>query len=459
MNTTCPTCNKSVDPLRARNVGVRDGKVVAYCSPACAQAAETKPTAIPRRTPATGVVSAGAPGALDSGPVIEIVRDTPAAGLPAAAARATDHEVGATGTPRVGVNLAQMHDLDRKHGRAPTPAPVAPSRRVPLLLVVVVVLGGAGALLAYRFLFQAGDRAPSTTGATRGAEPVPVPPPPIEKPAAPPPSAADAVEKARAVLATNLESQSPRVQRLAAAALSRTGDPRAVALLGTALAKETTDITKLDIAYALARAGDKRGRDALVAGLGSGRRDIKAAAGRALALLGDARAVQGLAPYLDVSQLRLGAAEALAYLADPKAVAVLDQLRARPAEAATPGDPKTSPDDRARATIALGLAGRTDVIPDLYKLLEDPRFNAFAAHALAKLRDPAAKQVLVEQLAIPSLRVDAARSLRVLDPAFDATPHLAGLLAALGSLKDTDQVSIAETILLLAGEPSWSERP
>lgn len=34
--TPCPICQKPVDPLRARAVGVRDGKVVAYCSAGCA---------------------------------------------------------------------------------------------------------------------------------------------------------------------------------------------------------------------------------------------------------------------------------------------------------------------------------------------------------------------------------------------------------------------------------------
>lgn len=453
MNTSCGTCGKPVDPLRARNVGVRDGKIVAYCSAVCAQAAETKPTAIPRPQPAT----------YDSGPVIEIVRD-PSGKLTEpraveAAPAADDEDVDS----KVGVNIAAMHALDRKHGRAPTPLPIAPSRKAPVIIVIVLVIGGAGALLAYRYLFSNRDVSTSTQGSGgRGTEPAAVAvavPVPVKPSLPPPPSPADSVAKARALLATNLESESPRVQRIAAAALSRTRDEKAIALLAKVLAKETSDITKLDIAYALARAGDKRGRDALVAGLGSGRRDIKAAAGRSLALLGDARAAQGLAPYLDVSQLRLGAAEALAYLADPKALKVLDQLRAQPVEAAGSAQAKTSPDDRARATIALGLAGRTDVIPDLHQLLTDPRFNAFAAHALAKLKDPAARPILVEHLAIPSLRVDAARSLRVLDPAFDSTPFLPELMFALGSLKDTEQVQVAEAILLLAGEASWSERP
>ena len=60
MNTTCPICGKAVDPLRSRHVGVRAGKVVAYCSAEHAREAETKPTMMPvepakPRTPAGGV--------------------------------------------------------------------------------------------------------------------------------------------------------------------------------------------------------------------------------------------------------------------------------------------------------------------------------------------------------------------------------------------------------------------
>src|SRR6185295_11807802 len=159
--------------------------------------------------------------------------------------------------------------------------------------------------------------------------------------------------------------ESPRVQRVAAAALARTGDTEAIAYLTGALAKETSDVSRLDLAYALARVGDHR-------------------------------AVPVLASYLEVSQLRLGAAEQLAYLADPAAIKALDQVRA---------DPKSSADEKARATIALGIAGRSDVIPDLQALLKDARFNAFAASALAQIKDPSGKAVLVEQLAVPSLRV------------------------------------------------------
>ena len=47
MTSPCPICGTPVDSLRAPAVGVRSGKVVAYCSRECAAAAETKPTRVP----------------------------------------------------------------------------------------------------------------------------------------------------------------------------------------------------------------------------------------------------------------------------------------------------------------------------------------------------------------------------------------------------------------------------
>ncbi|MEO7097331.1 MAG: HEAT repeat domain-containing protein, partial [Polyangiales bacterium] len=330
--------------------------------------------------------------------------------------------------------------------RALTPLPIAASKnRTVIVVLLIAVLGGGGAFLAYRFLV-----APKEDAEQDIQKPVTPPPPPPADAAPPPVTAADALTQARAVLVKNLGSESPRVQRVAASALARAGDTQAITYLTAALAKETSDVSRLDLAYALARAGDKKGLDTLAAGLQSARRDVRAQAGRQLALLGDKRAAPVLASYLEVSQLRLGAAEQLAYLADPAAIKALDQVRS---------DPKSNADEKARATIALGIAGRADVVPELEAMLKDQRFNAFAASALAQLRDVNAKPVLVEQLALPSLRVEAARALRRLDPSIDPAPYLPALLAAMESHKDMDQITVAETILLLAGDAGWSERP
>lgn len=456
MSQVCPICGKPVDAIRSRFVNVRDGKVVAYDSEACRSAAETKPTQVPvaRRTPASGVVAKPSP-MLESGPVIEIIREP--ASAPVLLAKAKSGPVTAP-PPVADGSLDSWASGDGDEGdddddepeplkkkRAQTPLPMAPARsRTAVVLLLIAVLGGGGAFLAYRFLL-----APKDEPELEVTKPTPPPPPPVDAPP-PPVKASEAVKQAHDVLVKNLGSESPRVQRVAAAALARTGDAQAITYLTGALAKETSDVSRLDLAYALARAGDKKGLDTLVTGLQSARRDVRAQAGRQLALIGDRRAAPVLGSYLEVSQLRLGAAEQLAYLADPAAIKALDQVRA---------DAKATPDEKARATIALAIAGRSDVIPELQAMLKDQRFNSFAASALAQLRDATAKPVLVEQLAVPSLRVEAARALRRLDPGIDPAPYLPGLLAALASHKDTEQVQVAEAILLLAGDAGWSERP
>lgn len=448
MSQNCPTCGKPVDALRSRFVNVRDGKVVAYDSEACRAAAETRPTQVPvrARTPAAGVPTA-ANVQLESGPVIEIIRETSSA--------AVRQPPVADGSLDPWASGSEAHDDDEDDDeesapakrRASTPLPIAPrGSRTGLVIALIAVLGAGGAYLAYRFLLVKSTPSAEQTPETPPPPPPKPPDPPKQKPVTP----AQAVTKARDMLVKNLGSESPRVERVAAAALARTGDTQALAFLAGALAKETSDVSRLDLAYALARAGDKKGIDALVAGLQSQRRDVRIQAGQQLALVGDKRAAPVLAGYLDVSQLRLGAAEKLAVLADPAAVKALDAVRA---------DPKSTADEKARATIALGIAGRSDVIPEIQALLEDVHFNAFAASALAQLHDASAKPVLVEQLAVPSLRVEAARALRRLEPALDPAPYLPQLLAALASQKDTEQIQTAEAILLLAGDAGWSERP
>lgn len=471
MNTSCPVCGKAVDPLRARHVGVRAGKVVAYCSAEHAKEAETKPTMVPvespkPRTPAGGVPKITVP--LDSGPVIEIVHE-PASGV---VTSARDARKDATPAPvkgessntrddttlkkwtvedddaipdpdRSGVRIADFEERRQRE----LSQPIRKRSSAVLLIVAILLVLGAAGYGVYRFVLAQPDAQATKHPATIDGGLTVVN---VDAALVAPPDAEASVVKAQNVLRKWLESDSPRVQRMAAMALARTKDQAAMDLLVAAVAKENVEVQKLELAYALARAGDERGHAALVAGLRSGRRDVKLEAGRRLALLGDPKAAPLLQAFLDVSQHRLGAAEQLAYLKDKRALDVLDAIRA---------DAETSRDERARATIALGIAGRTDVIPDLQILLKDSHFNAFAASALAQLGDPTARAVLAEQLALTSLRVEAARALRRLDPQLDPAPLLPELQAALASKKDTEQVQSAEAILLLAGDLSWSERP
>jgi hypothetical protein len=54
--------------------------------------------------------------------------------------------------------------------------------------------------------------------------------------------------------------------------------------------------------------------------------------------------------------------------------------------------------------------------------------------------------------------VAGARALRRLEPNLDATPLLPPLLTALDGEKDLEQLRVAETILLLAGDAKLAER-
>lgn len=450
---SCPVCGKPVDPLRAPAVRVTEGKVVPYCSKEHAAAAESQPVKAPpaiaapepakptkqskARTPVSGV-----PTDFDSGPVIQIVHE-PATGVVTSAA---DPRAGhARSNARAETDGAiQIADTGHVDDFIAFDEPSRGKGRWLLLLFLLVLIGGgaAGYFLGYfdKLLGRDASQAPKSVEAPK--------PPPVVVDAAPAITPELALDRARAVLREQMKSNSPRVQRVAAIALSRTGDPEALEHLAAALGKETSDTAKLDIAYALARGGDKRGSEALMAAVAGGKRDPRLEAGRRLALLGDKRAIRVLESHLSVTQLRLGVAEQLAYLAEPRALKVLDEVRA---------SAESLPDEKARATIALGHAGRTDVTPALHELLADDRNNAFAAIALAELHDEAARPVLIKQLRIPSLRVQAARALRRLATAADVTEQLPPLLADLDSNKDTEQVQVAEAILLLAGPPAWSE--
>ncbi len=453
---SCPVCGKPVDPIRAPAVGVRDGKVISYCSKEHALEAETRPTVVPKRpatdpafripegdqkknkkarTPASGTPQAAA--LLDSGPVIEIVHE-PASGVVTSAADARTSSARPSGSSMTSgaIQIADTGRLDDYVSKD------SGGSKKWIIAAVILALGG-GAVAAYEFGVFGTKAEPETAPVVAAPKPVLA----ADAPAAPAITKDAAIGHAKAVLTALLASDSPRIQRLAASALSRTGDPAAMTALQALLAKETSDIAKLDILYALARAGDKPSTEALAKFLASPRRDVKQEAARRFAWLGDKRGVNTLADYLEVSQDRLGAAEILAFLAEPRAVKALEAVRA---------DAKASPDEKARAAIALGFANKAEIAPALHELLADSRFNAFAAAALANLHDEAARPVLVKQLDVSALRVSAARSLRRLDENLDPLPLLPPVLAALSSAKDTEQVSTAEEILLLAGPADWS---
>jgi len=465
--SACPVCGKPVDSLRAPAVRVSDGKVVPFCSKEHAGQWESKPVRLPvavaepvaapapaatkkkKRTPPAGV-------AKDDNPIIEIVHE-PSSGVvtSAADARTGPFRPSSMSEANGAIQIADTGHLD---DFVSYDEPLHKSRTLLWVLGGVIVFVGVAAVLYSLGYFDhllGKDKVAAATKTTKvvAAEPdaALVEAPPVD--AAVPITASVALERARSVLRTQLKSNSPRVQRVAASALARTGDDEARETLAHALASETNETTKIDIAYALARSGDRRGTDAILAALTKARatvdrRDPRLEVGTRLARLGDKRAVSVLESSLEITQNRLGVAETLAAFHEPRVIKVLEQVR---------GDEKSAPDEKARATIALGNAGKSEVAPALREMLPDARNNFFAAVALANLHDEAARPVLIKQLEIPSLRVQAARALRKLAPEAPVNDLLPPLLGALESNKDTEQVQIAEAILLLTGPPTWSE--
>jgi hypothetical protein len=460
----CPTCGKPVDPLRAPAVAVKNGKVVSFCSKECAGAPEKSAparkdatpipakrkdaTPVPKktRTPPAGV--AGPASLLDSGPVIEIIHE-PASGVVTSApdarsgaSKAATERAETSGAIQI-ADTGYLDDYvatdDLRRGRGW------------IAFVVIVLLLGGGAFAAYQLGYLDALFDNSSHAATHEAPHTTAVPEPVKTEApASTLSAPQAVDIARGLLHGELASKAARDQRLAAAALARTGASEAVVPLIAALPKETSNTARLEIYYALARGADRRGTDGLVASLQSSSHDDRLDAAGWLAMLGDKRAAAALAPYLDVPNQRLGAARSLAYLADPRAVQTLEAIQK---------DPGASAADKAQAAVALGIAGKADVAPALRDLLGDAHFNAFAAVALAELHDKAAEPVLVRQLDVPALQVGAARGLRRLSPDFDARPLLDHLVASARAATGAERIQAAEAVLILAGPPAWSEHP
>jgi hypothetical protein len=527
--TPCPTCSRPVDPLRARAVVVRDGKILAYCSTECAaQADPSKPTAVPtgmpaartatpargvpphpppRSTPPKGVPvpttpARGTPARsvrdFDSGPVIEIIHE-PVSGVvtsardervptgpitapvakpevpfdpdddddddddgDAAAGDGAGEKADAKGDPpqagmrtlrerRDSLNVKAAWDwLDDEPAEPVGRVEPRGKARGVFVFLLVLALAGGGGYLAYKYLYLSHSASAQVKDVRVVPGSVQAVPPPKPEQAKPQPPAVKPLDRALAVLRAHLTS-TLRVQRFAAAALARTGDAAAIELLAKAVAQDAKlePAGKLEIAYALARGHDKRGTELLVAGLGSPSRDVKLAAGTLLCRLGDQRAAY-IASYLEYSQHRLSVATELARIREPHAIKTLDAVHA---------DPKSSTEDKARAAIGLGIAGRADVAAELHALLDDTHFNMDAANGLVVLRDEGARAVLVKLLDTTSLRVVAAGLLRQLAPNADLSQQVAKLAAALDDpeQKDTVQIELAETIVLLAGQASYSE--
>jgi HEAT repeat protein len=241
-----------------------------------------------------------------------------------------------------------------------------------------------------------------------------------------------------------LKSNSRRLVRLSAMALARVNDPEALAQLVELFELEESTLSKVDIAFAQARAGVQVGREYLVAQLSASRRDVRIDAARRLVELGDDSGRKALSQMLSVRSHKLGAAALLARLGDEKGIEVL---------AETLSNASASEENKMRAAVALGRAGGAEGESDsakqarelLLKILSDGRYVVDAAGALARLGDERAIPALERQLQLTSMRVSAAESLAGLQAKISLEP----LAAALLEENDEGRVTAAEAILIL----------
>ena len=407
----CPTCQKTVDPIRAPAAKIIGGRVMTFCSPECARGgAAVVPVPVPVPVP----VVESAPTAVPAPVVIE-------ASAPAVAAE----PLAATPPPTPTAVVRSLTD------DATAPEPRSRKRVWAAALGMLIAAGIGGALV------QTVSPGRSTPAAAADAVP---PPAPIAAPApvAPEPPARPTKEamlaKAHATLEGFLADSSPRLRREAAMALARTQEPAALAELVKQLDSEPSEVIKVAIADALARARRARGREFLVAALANTRRDIRMNAAIALAHMGDDKAVSPLKGWLTLSTHKLSAAGSLALLHQPEGIAVLkDALVAREAE------------PRMRAAAALGLAGDATGKPLLLEMIADPRYDQLAALALARLGEKAAEPVLTRVLVLSSLSVEAAIGLRRLGTDVDLSP----LASVLEHGDEVARIEAAEAVIVL----------
>lgn len=488
--SACATCGKPVDALRARYTRVEGARILVFCSPACMSGAPAasapSEAAAPRHSAAVAAVlpevsipRRSAPRAADvvHAPVPSIVRPTRPEPEPEPAAAPTEAAPTPSGGvvvdeaalgvgPALTMPVVTVEQLgSRSHrmvtgvgvGQEPTvevaTEPAVPpridnatpagSRRRWLGIgaaVLAVVIGGLVATRACKATPRQQPQAGVSSGsgsALGGVTEAPLTIAPVA-----PVDVAAVKLRATDLLSGYLTADSPRIRRLAASALARTEEPRAIEALAKLLDVETTPSTQIELAYALARGNDPRGRERLLLGAKSDEREVRVDAGRRLLQLGDQAGVAVMTRYLDVADRRLAAAEALAGVGDKGGIAVLAAIRT---------DPQADADSVRRATIALGRAGQADVAPALRELLIDFHFRNAAAAALAVLHDAQARPVLAEQLRLEALCVEGAIALRRLESTLDPAPLLPALVEIMDADKDVAQIAAAEAVLILTG--------
>jgi HEAT repeat protein len=449
---------------------IRGGKVVSFCSAECAASAGGDD--VERRPRAAIPALARSPSAR---PEPSRPRTAPAAPARAEPARRSVPSSAPPPLPDAGASAQpdarRAHRLPASHEHLAVESGEAvaraPGRGRGVVLAVCAIVLAAGVALLVTQLRPLGDavgdrvgieqaESPVRSAASSAARSAPIAAgaraggPASPGAAADASSAAPADDRSRWAAATAqlralMDSTSPRVRRLAAQALARTGDSAALTALRGLAREEPSGLSRIQMAYALARAGDREARESLRALLGVERRDVRVDAARCLVQLGDDSGRKALRNMLSVEQHRIGAAGLLARLGDDEGLKLLR------AEAA---DRRATPEARMRAEVALGRAGDASVKAALHKILADQRYNVGAAEALAALGDEAAAPALNAQLGLSAMRVQAALWLRRMKKPVDQAP----LVVALENGDEASRVSAAEALLILSGPPALAER-
>jgi HEAT repeat protein len=444
-SSTCPACNAPIDPARAPVARVRGGRVVTFCSQKCADA------------PAAALVALRVQTAPGEAPIAVSADSTAAApGDAATTGAAGDHRYDRAERRPRGNGKRRVIALSSAIlvGGMVITIINAVSPSTPVDVRAASNGGAEGGLPAGQATIAlpggrpggAAANAEVTPGATKDAPGETTKDAPGEDTGAAE-VAVDPYDHALRTLIALMKSPSVRVQRIAAMALSRLGKdevPEAIDVLARLVEQEASELGRIEIAYALARAGDPRGRQTLVAALKDERRDIRLDAARCLVQLGDDTGNTVLEHMLDLTTHRLGVAALLARRGNQEGLAALREVLA---------DAESTNELTMRALVALGRAGDASVRDRLVEILEDGRYHVGAADALAALSDRAAIPALVHQLGLPSLRVRAALGLRRLGE----TVPLDELGAALVQGNEAARVSAAEAILILAGPRNLAE--
>ena len=455
------TCGKPVDPLRAPG-GSRHAR--ARSCPTAARSARPQPRSQPVRVPVTTTAprsrsrslgegededahAAGrSPGTkdLDSGPVIQVLHE-PATGVVTSAA---DARAGrARPNPRAETDGAiQIADTGHIDDFVSYDEPTRSKALLVVALLVLLVLAAAAAGAYYLGYFdkylkpdtaaphvedRRARRSPSPSSSTRRRRSRP----------------SSRSQRAKTVLREQMKSNSPRVQRVAASALARTGDNEAIEQLAAALAKDEQRDRRSSTPHTRSRAAaTSAALDALMAA-SSATHARSTSRGRPPARAARRQSARSACSRLARVLSSSGSASPSnsRTLAEPRAIKVLEKS-ARPTRRRRPTRKRARRSRSATPVVPTSHRRCTSCSPTVATTRSPP---SRSPSCTTKPRGPCSSSS-------STIRVAARAARRARYAGSHPTPTSHEQLAAARSPrstanKDTEQIQIAEAILLLAG--------